>query len=443
MKSAQSDTFLSESHPFTWRMEAYRKFFKVLKICLGRLLVGASRWSETEIGLQKLTSLSGRDKGREVLWFHAASVGELESLWPLVELSAMDGNLEIILTVFSGSAWNHLHRMARHLPGRSPLYVGYSPLEGDWTEAIRASGISIFVTAKYEAWPEMWNALGDARVPLVIVGAKARSSLLWAKRILTLLGGKIPSILFFSFDLDNSGGLAAAFPDSEIQVESDPRWDRVYQRSLNPQPRVAELVRSYADLPKPWGVIGSAWSSDLVQLPTNAAESIRGTLWVVPHKVDPKSLSEIEILLRERGFTPTRTSDENIIKPAGNIAVLVDEMGFLAELYSVMDWCFVGGGFGSSIHSTIEPSLYGLPLLGGPHGREKFDEILMLEKQGQLAILPSKDERLSRSNIFHLIDSFSRVGIEQRKQWAALNLRHRGASVRIWRVILNRLKNER
>jgi 3-deoxy-D-manno-octulosonic-acid transferase len=421
-------------------MRIYRHFFRLLFRIFGRALVGTDRWLET-VKLPKIVAMiPEKAEGEKRVWFHAASVGELESLWPLIERASREPRTRLILTVFSTSAWSHLHKMARRLEGAPALYVGYSPLEGGWRSAFSGISPDLFVTAKYEAWPEIWDSLARIQVPLAIIGAKPRSSILWAKRILDFLGGSIPHILFFSFDPENEAGLAKRFPAAKLFHGSDPRWDRVFQRSELPHPRVAELVAEFRDLPKPWGALGSAWAADLEALAENAATDVTGTIWIVPHRVDPRSISEMEILLRDRGFTPLRTSVAERIRPAGKIAVLVDEMGFLAELYSAMDWAFIGGGFGSSIHSTIEPAIYGLPIYGGPKGQQKFDEIPLLQKQAQLHLFQrssrsTKGPRSSEDFMAWLLAE-SRGGRavrdDRRKEWKEANQRHRGASERIW-----------
>jgi 3-deoxy-D-manno-octulosonic-acid transferase len=421
-------------------MGLYRGFFRAFFALFGRFVVGPERWADT----RKLPGLFARlppaSGGEKRIWFHAASMGELESLWPLVELAAKGGTNRLVLTVFSTSAWAHLHRMARKLEGPPPLYVGYSPLEGGWRNALEEAGLNLFVTAKYEAWPEIWDSLAALDLPLAIIGAKPRSSILWAKRILRFLRGRIPRIIFFSFDPENEPGLTRSFPAAILYHGSDPRWDRVFQRSERTHPRVSELSREFADLPRPWGAIGSAWAPDLGALPSHAAASVAGTLWVIPHRVDARSVSELEILLRERGFTPVRTSVPGGIRPAGKIAVLIDEMGFLAELYSVMNWAFIGGGFGSSIHSTIEPAIYGLPIYGGPKGQQKFDEIPLLKKQSQLRLfgdvkLHGSVARSEEDFLDWLHAEFSGTDqalADRHGEWRTANLRHRGASERIW-----------
>ncbi len=437
-------------------MTFYRAICSFLLRFLGGVFVGRARMESTERAMQAFAQAPGRAALGATYWFHAASVGELESLWPLVERAAKSPQTRLVLTVFSSSAFDHLHRSARKLEGAPPLFVGYSPLEGQWAKALSDTRPDLFVTAKYEAWPEMWDALARQGIPLAIIGAKPRSSLIWARRILRLFSGRIPEILFFSFDAENSPGLRRQFPHAQIHLGSDPRWDRVFQRREVSPKRVFELREEFRDLPRPWGVVGSAWATDIAALPSNASEAVPGTLWVVPHKTDARSVSEIEILLRDRGYTPIRTATPDLVRPAGKLAVLVDEMGFLAELYQIMDWAFIGGGFGSSIHSTIEPAIYGLPIYGGARGQEKFDEISILRKQGQLKLFGDQKTKglTSRASLdftqwLHAETSGSkREGEESLEsspsadtvssRWRRLNEAHRGASDRIWSILNER-----
>jgi 3-deoxy-D-manno-octulosonic-acid transferase len=67
--------------------------------------------------------------------------------------------------------------------------------------------------------------------------------------------------------------------------------------------------------------------------------------------------------------------------------LFIAEMGLLAELYSVADWVYVGGGFGKGVHNTMEPAIYGVPIAIGPKGQNGFSEIEELKKQKQLTVV--------------------------------------------------------
>lgn len=364
------------------------------------------------------------------VWFHAASVGELESLWPLIELATQDEDDLVILTVFSSSAFQHAKKMMQRIGSGKVLFAGYSPFEGDWNRALIKYRPQLFVTAKYEAWPELWCALSTEKIKLAIVGAKLRLSLNLAKKVVKCLGLELPEMDLFTFSEKNIACLQAEFPQARVRAVSDPRWDRVFSRQKKSQPRILEIKKDYNFLPHPWGVFGSVWASDLKEWIYHDFAHFSGTPILVPHKLDFKNLKEIEVLIRELGFSPLRSTDRTGVIPAGRIALIIDEMGFLAELYSLADWAFVGGGFSSGVHSTIEPAVYGLPIFCGPARAEKFDEIALLESQGQLVMLRDSPhwEQMKRDLAPEKVSQF----YTHKGEWSLAAAAHRGTSQTIW-----------
>lgn len=333
------------------------------------------------------------------IWFHAASVGELESLYPLILLTAQNGT-ELVITILSESAAGPLANLRKTILENQAtlLFAGYSPWEGEWTEALEKWAPSLFVTAKYEAWPDLWMSLQEQTIPLVIVAARARRSLRVARWLCRFLSGGLPRLVLFPCNESDASGLRNLFPQAWIQAVGEPRWDRVHSRSQLGNPRTRELIEIYQELKRPWGVVGSAWLEDLEFL-ESIFKKISGSLWIVPHRIDPENLQRIEKLLISKGLVPVRSSHEvmdlqelNRLEPS---CVIVDEMGFLSELYGLADWAFIGGGFGAGIHSTIEPAIHGIPIAAGPHGTEKFSEVEELSSTGQLQILRSQGELLN------------------------------------------------
>jgi len=374
------------------------------------------------------------------VWFHAASVGELESLWPLIELATQEEDDAVILTVFSSSAFQHAKKMMLKMGSERVLFAGYSPFEGDWRAALEKYQPRLFVTAKYEAWPELWCALSQMKIALAIIGAKLRPSLILAKRVVHYLGYKLPTMTLFTFSEKNIEKLKMGFPNAEIVSVSDPRWDRAFARQdvqeQNRQTRIEEIKKHYAFLPRPWGFFGSVWGSDLREWIYHGMVSFEGTPILVPHKTDLKTLKEVEVLIRELGYSPIRSTDQTGVVPAGRIALIIDEMGFLAELYAEADWAYVGGGFGSGVHSTIEPAVYGIPIFCGPAKSEKFDEIAHLESLGQLVLLKDSihwevmKEDLKAEKLSLLKDS--------KQLWMKAASAHRGTSQMIWNHLVRK-----
>lgn len=362
-------------------------------------LVSRERIEAAEGEWKALARGSVMDGGRVSaprVWFHAASVGELESLWPVALKAAHEiSGLELILTVFSESARARLERLRGALASearRQPVvFAGYSPWEGSWLRSLQALRPHLFVTAKYEAWPELWEGLSQLDIPLVIVGARARRSLRICKFACVALGVTLPRMTLLPVLERDRGELSALFQTASIVVAGEPRWDQVFSRSCQGDERARELMQSASDLPRPWGILGSAWLEDLERWKVILSRGWSGTLWVVPHRVDPESIAGIEKFLGALGVRAARSSGRGGLSGLrsleGHGMVLVDEMGFLSELYAGADWAYVGGGFGAGVHSTIEPAIHGIPISAGPAGSENFAEIDELRETRQLSLV--------------------------------------------------------
>jgi len=304
---------------------------------------------------------------KNTLWFHAASSGELEVLIPVIEAAVKAGR-KTCVSIFSESAESWLKRLPSPL-----LYSGFSPPEDQWSAAFQHYGVSEVITSKYEAWPGLWRAASLGQIRITVICAQMRSSLLWAKRLLTLMGTELPKLRFYVLDENAVSELKSNFPAAECIVSADPRWVRVITRAENAHAheRLQQWREKYAHAPKPYWVIGSAWKEDLSFL-SRAIQNYPGTVWVVPHSLKP-------------------APSPALFAPFPN-CVLVDEMGMLVELYSIADRVWVGGGFGEGIHSTLEPSVYSIPVACGPNHVEDFFETRELREKGVLTVCATEGE---------------------------------------------------
>lgn len=299
-----------------------------------------------------------------VTWFHAASVGELEILLPLIHALDERG-VALGVSIFSHSALSSLKKLPSSL-----IYAGFSPRESQWQEFLQHFQVEKVIVSKYEAWPGLWSAISLLSLPLAILNVRPRRSLKWVRTFLKAFGIALPKLYFFATDEKAGEELKKDFTTAQIQVTEDPRWVRVAERAKNAlqHPRVAHYQSLHSTRAHPYGMVGSAWMEDLEVVVPAFRE---GTLWVVPHSLDSENLSTM------RRFLDAKIPERY---------VLIDEMGFLAELYSIADWVWVGGGFGKGIHSTLEPAVFNIPIACGPKNVDEFYETHELRSQGHLTV---------------------------------------------------------
>jgi 3-deoxy-D-manno-octulosonic-acid transferase len=190
-----------------------------------------------------------------------------------------------------------------------------------------------------------------------------------------------------------------------------------------------------SSLSKPWGVLGSVWSEDLElwkKFLRPMPEKLGGSVLLVPHRIDSEHLVQLEQILTEAQIPYVKTQDygsakqfQAELKSRPELrCVLVNEMGFLSELYSVADWAYVGGGMGrGGVHSTIEPAIHGIPICCGSHRAHQFVEIAELQASGQLTIVKSVED--VRSWIQKMKSS------SEQERWKAEAQKRLGATDRI------------
>jgi len=253
-------------------------------------------------------AIPGRDPAKARLWFHAASAGELESLWSVAAALA-SGGAEVAVTVFSESGSRPLERLASELEalGAKPVYAGFCPWEGSWGAALDRVLPDVFVTARYEAWPELWASLAERSIPLVVAAAMERSSLRFGARAARFLAGATPPLDLCAIEERDAEALRSAFPGARVHASGDPRWDRVFERAGRGHPRARELGVVAGALPRPFGLLAQVWPEDLDAW----GESLRalpGSFWVVPHSLDERVLSRLEERLARLGLATARSS---------------------------------------------------------------------------------------------------------------------------------------
>ena len=351
-----------------------------------------------------------RDPFRPLLWLHGASAGELAGAIPVVaRVRAHRPELQLLVTYSSPSAESVVDEL-------EPDHAGYPPLEtmADCREAIERSRPDALVFAKLDAWPALTRAATEAGVALGMINATVRptSSRLRGpgRRLLTPSYGR----------LDRVGAVA----DGEmarlemlgtrrevIQVTGD----AAFERALDRVDRAREGTSGCGHRLPARGdnrvrlCAGSTWAEDervLIEAAAVLSRSSAGSdgpgseldLILVPHEPDASAVKRIQSMCLEHlgsearlwSALPAAGPETESGGSRAHAPLIVDTVGFLAELYLECDMAWVGGGIGGEgLHSVIEPAAAGLPVLFGPvHDRWEARE--MVEKGIALEAPPAE-----------------------------------------------------
>lgn len=313
-----------------------------------------------------------------LVWLHGASAGELLGAVPAIAALRERRDVSLLVTHFSPSGVMALERL-------HPDFATLLPLDraGTWKTLMELLRPDLLLFAKLDVWPGLVRAAGDAGVPRTLINAVVRSGsgrLRWPARTLFRDSyGSLESVGAAS-EKDAARLLRLGVSPASLHVTGDSSFDLARSRAAEAREPGGLSERLEGLLPRRPDdgrrlVAGSTWALDEAAL-LDAIEALPATAggrfgWqpvLAPHKPSVTHVRRLIGECRRRGHPVARWSDGGSVRdlPAHGIVVF-DEMGVLAELYTVADVAYVGGGLGTDgLHNVLEPAAAGIPVLFGP-----------------------------------------------------------------------------
>ena len=324
----------------------------------GKDRVAGGNTDERESNIEKL---------RGCVWFHAASVGEFEQARPLIErLRKEQPQRRIVLTFFSPSGYEM--RKDYKLVDKV-LYLPFATRKNAklLLDVLQPS-MAVFV--KYEFWKPYLKGLHKRGIPTYLISAIFRPGQLFFKP-----WGKGYRKLLTYFDRlyvqdEASKNLLSRYGIENVTVAGDTRFDRCHTVAKETK-RIMEMewfvTPKALEQPKPVIVAGSTWPPDEALFARYMEEREGIKLVIVPHELTERHLQQIYQMFEGRYVRWSEATKHSL---ATSRILVVDTMGVLSKLYKYATVAYVGGGFGVGIHNTVEPAVYGIPVLFGPnHGK--------------------------------------------------------------------------
>ncbi|MBI3542916.1 MAG: hypothetical protein HY075_06555 [Deltaproteobacteria bacterium] len=326
-------------------------------------------------------------------WIHVASYGELEYAIPILQ-ELERRQKRVLVTYYSISAKTPVEALPQTFANVSlvvPLPHDGLGLMREFVSLVHLQGVQKLLLMKYELWPGLLWECNARGIKVVLVDALEPS---WFhRRLLHKLDGI----------LSGYATEVASINHRNVRVVGDTRVERVLQRVEQSERRLETAIPAglrAALASRPTLVCGSMWPGDnrlvLAGLRRFLSEGNACNVIWVPHELDETEATRVSAGLAEAGFSVSRIERIDVA-PAGAsrpIAVVVMKKGILAELYRLGQAAFVGGGFGSGVHSVWEPALCGAKVACGPR-TSRSPESEALSRAGRLRRVAREDEMLA------------------------------------------------
>jgi 3-deoxy-D-manno-octulosonic-acid transferase len=298
------------------------------------------------------------------IWFHCASVGEFEQGLPLQnKLKKSAKNVEFITTFFSPSGYEYAKLK---FPGERYFYLPFDKHKS-MQEFVKKLNPDIVFFIKYEFWFHLLKVLKDSQIRTFLVSGVFRPKQIFFRWWGIFFIERLQAFTHFfvqdqqSFDLLKRKGI------NNVTIAGDTRFDRVIDNAK--QPFHNEKIDTFIKHKKVF-VAGSVWKIDMPHLNKIIAQlNDEWRIIIVPHELGHFKQSYIEA----KSFFYS-----NVLEDESRIMIL-DKIGILSKLYRVAQFSYIGGGFGKSIHNTLEAAVYGIPVLIGPRWQKFVEAKAMLD----------------------------------------------------------------
>ncbi len=340
---------------------------------------------------------------RQRIWFHVASVGEFEQARPLIAHLRTRGDWTIVVSFLSVSGYE----ARKHFPDAD--LITYLP-EDTPINARRFCALvqpTVAVVVRYDFW---LNHLCEAKrcgARLMLISASVQAKSNYFKPVLKSFYKALFSLFdkIFTVSEHDAQALRDGFALNTVEVAGDTRYDQVFARSKGRE-KLAHLEKFYHG--KRVLIAGSTWQIDESLLVEAVMHLTDVSLILVPHEISEAHLAWLESLLQSKGLDYARISKlpENF---SSEIVLIVDEIGYLAELYALASVGYVGGGFGVNVHNTLEVAAHGVPVVFGGN-IHKSREAKELVEVGAAFIVIESTLLSTLKNLFENNDARTQAG---------------------------------
>ena len=319
------------------------------------------------------------DPNAKYVWFHAASLGEFEQGRPLMEqLRQEHPEYKILLTFFSPSGYE----VRKNYEGAD--IICYLPLDTitNARRFLRTVRPVMAFFIKYEFWYNYLHILKHRNVPVYSVSSIFRPDQVFFRWYGRQYSHVLKCFTRFYVQNEESRELLAKLHITNVMVMGDTRFDRVLQ--IKAAAQQLKEIEYFCQPAQGVFVAGSSWPPDedifiRYFVEHKLLDYGKWKLIIAPHVIDESHLAQIEQKLD--GYKVVRYTKYDCRSFESADVLIIDCFGLLSSIYRYATVCYVGGGFGVSIHNTLEAAVWGKPVIFGPENK-KFQEAQGLKACG-------------------------------------------------------------
>ena len=379
--------------------------------------------------------------GKNAIWVHAASVGEIVATSPLVrEFRKVFPDSPILVSVVTTGGYEMAHRIIKDADA-----IIYFPLDLPFLASRVVGRIRprVFLPVETELWPNFLKKAKQLDVPVMMVNGRISDrSVKQYKYLFGMLREMIGTVKCFamqsSIDADYIMRLGA--PRELVTVTGNTKFDQAYT-SVSAEERAALIEELGLSGASRIMIAGSTHRGE-EELVLAAFKAVREKdpgvrLIIAPREV--LRTMEVEHLCRKAGFTvTTRKELQKGDAARGEDIVILDTVGELGRVYGLGDVIYIGGSLiPHGGHNILEPAAHGKAIIVG-NQMFNFKDIHALFRNRNAVVTVASGEELTRETLRLFGDAAERARLEA--ETLAIINENKGASEKSARILVEMLE---
>jgi len=312
------------------------------------------------------------------IWLHAASVGEVELLKPLVE--HLQNDHPLLVTTFTASGFQHAGRVLSKKVRIAVLPIDLLPISRRF---MRHSRIKLALIAETELWPETLYQASRQGIPLIQINARLSNKSLntsgWTNRLLKQTLSYFDEYLTRT-EQDVMKLICMGAERQKIVTAGNLKYanlpsNRPYQRLI----------------PRPYILFASTHDPEEMQFASLIKQSAFAQLAVIAPR-HPLRSEQILKSLKPLGLKIQQRSRSESIHPETQI-YLADTLGELKAFMAHASLVIMGGSFIEvGGHNVLEPASLGKAVITGPSDDNIEQDVALLLEQNAIIQVSGMEE---------------------------------------------------
>lgn len=360
------------------------------------------------IGLKR----ENNNRNKTTIWVHALSVGEVTSSLPLLSALRKEiPNLELVFSTTTRSGEGVAAKLLTEKVDRFvPFPFDFLPIVKYFIHAVRPD---LFILVETDFWPALLASLKKKNIPTLLVNGRiSKKSFQSYQRYSFFFKPLFASFhtLSMQTERDKDNLIKLGIDHKQVRTLGNLKYDTALYSSATRNQPISFSLPEYRHL----FIAGSthAGEEEIIIHSFNKLKQKLPDIYLIIAPRDINRGRDIQGMATAIGLQANCRSQ---INAGGKDILILDTIGELNKVYSHAHVAFVGGSFvAKGGHNPIEPAIFSVPVLFGPH-MEDFSEISeeLMEAGGAIKVADSTE----LTNMLHRLFT-DRLLLEQKGEAA-------------------------